>query len=79
MVKPFRKYDFIVHLVSRRQSLLLWDKIEKDLLSNPIANKLAKARKMRKPLGTLDLKKFGPGKSWVEKFCPKILRKLKKN
>ena len=32
-------------------------------------NKLAKARKMRKPPGTLGLKKFGP----------KILRKLKKN
>ena len=30
-------------------------------------NKLTKARKMRKPPGTLDLKKFGPGKLWVEK------------
>ena len=29
-------------------------------------NKLAKARKMRKPPGTLGLKKFGPGKIWVE-------------
>ena len=28
-------------------------------------NKLAKARKMRKPAGTLGLKKFGPGKLWV--------------
>ena len=30
-------------------------------------NKLAKARKTRKSLGTLSLKKFGPGKLWVEK------------
>ena len=30
------------------------------------SNKLAKARKMRKPPGTLGLKKFGPGKIWVE-------------
>ena len=30
-------------------------------------NKLAKARKMRKPPGTLGLKKFGPGKLWVKK------------
>ena len=30
-------------------------------------NKLAKARKMRKPAGTLGLKKFGPGKLWVTK------------
>ena len=29
-------------------------------------NKLAKARKMRKPPGTLGLKKFVPGKIWVE-------------
>ena len=29
-------------------------------------NKLAKARKMRKPPGTLGLKKFEPGKIWVE-------------
>ena len=29
-------------------------------------NKLAKARKMRKPPGMLGLKKFGPGKIWVE-------------
>ena len=29
-------------------------------------NKLAKARKMRKLPGTLGLKKFGPGKIWVE-------------
>ena len=28
-------------------------------------NKLAKARKMRKPPGTLGLKKFGPEKIWV--------------
>ena len=28
--------------------------------------KLAKAREMRKPPGTLGLKKFGPGKIWVE-------------
>ena len=30
-------------------------------------NKLAKARKMRKPSGTLSLKKFGLGNLWVEK------------
>ena len=30
-------------------------------------NKLAKARKMRKPTGTLSLKFFGPGKLWVKK------------
>ena len=30
-------------------------------------NKLAKPRKMRKPPGTLGLKKFGPGKIWVNK------------
>ena len=30
-------------------------------------NKLAKARKMRKPPGTLSLKKFGLGNLWVEK------------
>ena len=29
-------------------------------------NKLAKARKMRKPPGRLGLKKFGQGKIWVE-------------
>ena len=29
-------------------------------------NKLAKAQKMRKPPGTLGLKKFGPGKIWAE-------------
>ena len=50
------------------------------------ANKLAKARKMRKPPGTLRLKKFGPGKFWVEKVwaqhiekVEEKLRKLKKN
>ena len=31
------------------------------------SNKLAKARKMLKPPGTLGLKKFGLGKVWVEK------------
>ena len=31
-----------------------------------IKNKLAKARKVRKPPGLLDLKKFGPGKILVE-------------
>ena len=40
-------------------------------------NKLAKARKMRKPPGTLGLKKFGPGKFWVKKVWAQ--RKLKKN
>ena len=34
-------------------------------------NKLAKARKMRKPPGMLSLKKFGPGKIWVENVWTK--------
>ena len=34
-----------------------------------ISNKLAKARKTRKSPGSLGLKKFGPGKLWVEKVC----------
>ena len=29
-------------------------------------NKLAKARKTHKSMGTVGLKKFGPGKLWVE-------------
>ena len=36
-------------------------------------NKVAKARKMRKPPGTLGLKKFGPGRLRVKKIGPKIL------
>ena len=40
-----------------------------------VKNKLAKARKMRKP-GTLILKKFGLSNLWVEKFGPKILAYL---
>ena len=36
-------------------------------------NKLAKARKMRKPAGTLGLKKFGPVSFGSKKFGPKIL------
>ena len=40
-------------------------------------NKLAKARKMRKPPGTLGLKKFWPGKRFGSKmFGPKILAYL---
>ena len=35
-------------------------------------NKLTKAWKTRKSLGTLGLKKFGPVKFWSEKFGPKI-------
>ena len=34
---------------------------------NEEENKLAKARKMRKPPGTLSLKKFGLGNLWAEK------------
>ena len=34
-------------------------------------NKIAKARKTRKSLGTLDLKKFEPGKLPLKKFGPK--------
>ena len=33
-----------------------------------VYNKLAKARKMHKPPDTLGLKKFEPGKLWVENF-----------
>ena len=36
------------------------------------SNKLAKARKMRRPPGTLGLKKFGPVKFGSKKFGPKI-------
>ena len=45
-------------------------------------DKLAKARKMHKPPGTLGLKKFGPGKFWVKKVwaqhIEKVEEKLKK-
>ena len=41
-----------------------------------ISNKLAKARKMRKPPGTLSLKKFGLGNFGSKKFGPKILAYL---
>ena len=40
-------------------------------------NKLAKARKMRKPPGTPGLKKFGPGKFWVEKVWAQKIEKVK--
>ena len=39
-------------------------------------NKLAKAWKMRKPPGTLGLKKFGPGKFWVEQVWAQNIEKL---
>ena len=39
-------------------------------------NKLAKARKMRKPPGTLGLKKFGPGKFWVEEIWAQNIEKV---
>jgi len=39
-------------------------------------NKLAKARKMRKPLGALGLKKFGPGKFWVKKVWAQHIEKV---
>ena len=39
-------------------------------------NKLAKARKMRKPPGTLGLKKFGPGKYWVTKVWVQNIEKI---
>ena len=42
--------------------------------SKTYVNKLAKARKMRKPPGTLGLKNFGPGKIWEPKrnFCGQV-------
>ena len=50
-----------------------------------LMNKLAKARKMRKPPGTLSLKKFGLGILWVEKvwtqntcMLEKVEEKLRK-
>ena len=39
-------------------------------------NKLAKARKMRKSPGTLGLKKFRPGKFWVEKVWAQNVEKV---
>ena len=39
-------------------------------------NKLAKARKMRKPPGTLGLKKFRPGKFGVEKIWAQHIEKV---
>ena len=39
--------------------------------SDILKNKLAKARKTRKSPDTLGLKKFGPGKLWVEKVWSK--------
>ena len=42
-------------------------------------NKLAKARKMRKPPGALSLKKFGPGKFWVEKVWAQSIEKDEEN
>ena len=41
-------------------------------------NKLAKARKMRKPPGTLSFKKIGLGKRWFEKVWAQKLRKIRK-
>ena len=43
-----------------------------------VVNKLAKARKMRKPPGTLGLKSLGRVSFGLKKFGPNILRKLKK-
>ena len=38
------------------------------IVTGSTKNKLAKARKTRKSPGTLDLKRFGPGKLWVKNF-----------
>ena len=47
---------------------------QKDWTSDLQENKLAKARKMRKPPGKLSLKKFGLGNLWVKKvWNPKYL------
>ena len=51
-------------------------KSPKEIKQQTIRNKLAKARKMRKPPGSLGLKKFGPGKILVKKFGLKILAYL---
>ena len=50
------------------------------IVLDSVSNKLAKAPKMRKPPGTLGLKKFGPGKFWVEKVrnTEKVEEKLRK-
>ena len=42
-------------------------------------NKLAKARKMRKPPGTLGLKKFRPGKFGVKKVWAQHIEKVEIN
>ena len=65
--------------MSRRQLLLQRDLSNKknvfSLLKQNL-NKLAKARKMRKPPGTLCLKKFGPGKFWVKKVWAQNIEKV---
>ena len=39
-------------------------------------SKLAKARKMCKPSGTLGLKKLGPGKFWVKNIWAQNIEKV---
>ena len=64
-------------------TLVLWDENENNVegwlplfLAQSIINKLAKARKMRKPPGTLGLKKFWPDKIWVKNVWTQILAYL---
>ena len=52
---------------------------ETDFTLETNRNKLAKARKMRKPPGTLGLKSLGQVSFGSKKFGPNILRKLKIN
>ena len=65
---------------------VVFDVLPSKVVNIFVLNKLAKARKMRKPPGTLSLKKFGPGEFGVEKVwaqhiekVEEKLRKLKKN
>ena len=66
-------YSYILVLIQANCQEKIWlDCLQQDktpvlLFDSPCClNKLAKARKMRKPPGTLGLKKFGPGKIWVK-------------
>ena len=45
---------------------LIWTNKSAIYVKFRVQNKLAKARKMRKPPGTLSLKKFGLGNLWVK-------------
>ena len=68
-----RKDDTSSHLyISLRVDLnsqIVWRSFFRNKFTRKtLRNKLAKARKTRKSPGTLDLKRFGPGKLWVKNF-----------